>query len=189
MTPLPAAPLQSAMLAASRGHPGAYVQQVEIAFPTTVNPARIAPAFSELFPRFPALCQEFSQNPDGTVAVTLAETPRLTVHEETQPPPIGDAWSALLAADRIVPVSGHRLRWWPDARRVLWTFSHALLDGRSTAEIVRAWVDEVVENPSAKRLDWQPWQPIPAEAAQRAAQAWRGQFPPESDDSPFLPSD
>ena len=50
---------------------------------------------------------------------------------------------------RPLPLDGvppWRVTWWPDARKLVWTFHHALLDGRSITRILTAFQSRLLGN-------------------------------------------
>lgn len=87
-----------------------------------------------------------------------------------------DSWESWLAHDRLqpLPLDGGlpwRISFWPDLGKLVWTFHHALLDGRSIIKILRAsqsLLNGSAESPAPlKHAVWIP--PDPAEITEAAA--------------------
>jgi hypothetical protein len=140
------APLQRVMLwdslaAAGAGH---HVEQVEIVLLPGLTGARVVAAWEQTVARTAALRTAFSivnGMPAGLESVEPAE-----FLDQAQPVP--PSWESWLEADRLRPLlAPHAVPWravyWHEARRFIWTFHHALLDGRSIARILRAFLQRV----------------------------------------------
>src|SRR6478672_6435711 len=135
------APLQTIMLQDSLAAGGdRHVEQVEIIFADDVEEKQVASAWRAMVTRTAVLQMAFvidCGEPLGW-AKTQAKA-GLTRHAPTSAGP--GEW---LAADRVQPllVPGNvpwRVAYWPHDRRWVWTFHHALLDGRSISRILHGF--------------------------------------------------
>lgn len=147
------APLQQLMLAdtlAKGVTSGTHVEQVEIHFIPEISQNRIEAAWRATVMATEALRVAFSGSsgiPDG---YQLAKGPTdLTIEREI--PTCWEAWRE--AARQHNFLDSHSAPWiasyWPDARRFIWTFHHALLDGRSIARILRNFLQNLHGQPLA----------------------------------------
>ena len=116
---------------------GQNVEQVEINFSPAVSMDQVASAWSSTVERTTALRTGFvfrDGEPSGVIPVGVD----LPFHTERNVP---ESWKAWLASDRMepFPLDGG-LPWrtviFPEARKLIWTFHHALLDGRSITKIL-----------------------------------------------------
>lgn len=140
------APLQRVMLRDSLAEPdaGHHVEQVEILFARGPVRGRVAAAWEETVARTAALRVAFvtaSGNPVGREFVTLQNF--LNQHE-----PLPASWESWRQADRTRPLlEPHEVPWravyWPEEGRFIWTFHHALLDGRSLARVLRDFLERL----------------------------------------------
>ncbi len=134
-------PLQEAMLRGSLdAWTGCNVEQVEIDFAADIPMARVLDAWSLTIEKTEALRTSFLIE-DGEPVGILMNSEVMPVQVEKCIP---TSWEAWLANDRKQPLpldGGHpwRVVTWPDSRKLIWTFHHALLDGRSIAAILRAF--------------------------------------------------
>lgn len=154
------APLQRVMLRDSLGREGEgnHVEQVEIRFSPTVDSSSVISAWKETVAGTTALRISF-----------LIEHGLPSAWEEVHPSPLSIAegplpgcWETWLEEDRHRPLLlAHHVPWravfWPEHGRFVWTFHHALLDGRSITRIVRAFLDRVEGKP-AGHLPLSRWQ-------------------------------
>jgi amino acid adenylation domain-containing protein len=134
-------PLQAAMLRGSLARTcGENVEQVEMDFPVGLEMDRVIAAWTATVERTSALRTGFVFR-DGDPTDILAVRVETPVRSELTIPENWDGW---LANDRLQPllVNGG-LPWravlWPAARKLVWTFHHALLDGRSITSILRSF--------------------------------------------------
>lgn len=134
-------PLQQAMLRDTLAHGGGRnVEQVEIRFSPRVTPERVLDAWRETVGETAALRMGFvfeDGDPSGMCESNVE--PRVRIEEED--PQSFEEW---LARDRVeeLDLEGGppwRVVFWPAARRFVWTFHHALLDGRSITRILRGF--------------------------------------------------
>lgn len=158
------APLQRLMLGDSlaAGGVGHHVEQVEIVLAPGLTGGRVAAAWAATVARTAALRIAFLTTnglPGGLESVEPGQ-----ILDETQPVP--PSWESWLEADRRRSLlAPHEVPWravyWHEARRFIWTFHHALLDGRSIAQVLRGFLT---------RLDG-------GEAEDLAISEWRGPSP------------
>ncbi len=145
--PLPGlAPLQRVMLwdSLAAGGAGHHVEQVEILLFPGLTGARVVAAWEETVAHTQALRTAFltvGGMPAGLEAVEPGE-----ILDQAQSVPL--SWESWLASDRLRPLlAPHAVPWravyWHEARRFIWTFHHALLDGRSIARVLRAFLRRV----------------------------------------------
>lgn len=166
MPPLPTrtprlAPVQAAMLRARE--PGTEVEQVMLVFRPGLTAGQVVEAWAATVAASAALGHALSD--DGLVPVRPGEATRLA-----DEPACFEAW---LEEDRTTPFprAGEppwRVRYWPAARRWVWSFPHALLDGRSIARILRGFLWRL-EGRAGGELPLAEWQP--ADEAERQAAA------------------
>lgn len=138
------APLQTIMLRDSEENKGAghHVEQVEIVFAGTVSSGAVAAAWEAMVNRTEVLHRAFVMGAGETFLWQKAKTPgRLKTNE-----PLPGSFGAWLREDRIRPLLGAgvvawRAVYWPETRRFVWTFHHALLDGRSITRILRSFLN------------------------------------------------
>jgi hypothetical protein len=174
------APLQRVMLRDSLAEESAghHVEQVEILFAPGGWRDRVADAWAETVAATEALRIAFSirnGEPVGIECVPAPPTPHL---EEISPV----SWDAWLAGDRQRSLlSPHQVPWravyWPQDGRFLWTFHHALLDGRSITAVLRSFLARVSGGPG-EELVLAEWQPPTPDAVKLAERLFREEFPP-----------
>jgi len=136
------APLQLIMLRDSLagGEPGAHVEQVEVVFADAVDGEHFAAAWAMTVAATEVLQMTFVIRGDEPVGWEKAE--QAATLEWTAPTPTRlEKWRA---ADRVSPLlvpgtTPWRAVYWPDDRRFIWTFHHALLDGRSITRVLRGF--------------------------------------------------
>lgn len=160
-TPIsPLAPVQAAMLRART--PGAEVEQVVLRFRSDA-PSTLAAAWAATVAATEVLrCRLAEHGP-----VSAAESGDMAVADELSP-----TW---LEEDRrrgFGPGVPWRTCHFPASRHWVWTFSHALLDGRSITAILRGFLQRLAGQP-AEALARSKWQPADAAARQRAAEHFR----------------
>lgn len=141
--PLPLAPLQEIMLRDSLTVPagGYHVEQVEIVLQRDLAKSRVAEAWADTVAATEALRTGFSfTNGIHPVCHIAPNFPGLEIHSTA--PACMEAWlladrcRAILFPDRVP----WRMVFWPAQRRLVWTFHHALLDGRSIARVVSSFL-------------------------------------------------
>ncbi len=137
------APLQRVMLWDSLAASGAghHVEQVEIVLNRDFTRERMASAWDETVARTEALRIAFLTVSGMPVGLEWVNSKKLLELDHAVPP----SWTPWLAADRLRPLlAPHEVPWravyWQGARRFIWTFHHALLDGRSIARILRGFL-------------------------------------------------
>jgi hypothetical protein len=174
------------MLGDSLAHEGRgyHVEQLEIRFAPELTGERIASAWAATVARTEVLRVAFAMENGEPVGMEPSEpeAPRLLTDEPA-------SWGEWLAEDRrqLSLATGRppwRAAYWPAARRFVWTFHHALLDGRSIARILRSFLTVVKSGEEPERLALPVWSPPDAATVARAAEIFRAEFagltPPES---------
>ena len=161
--------LQATMLRGSLTEAsGQDVEQVEIIFAPGVSMDGVAAAWTATVDHSTALRSAFlirDGEPLGVVPLTV-KTPL------AREPEVPASWESWLTNDRLqpLPLAGGlpwRAALWPGARKLIWTFHHALLDGRSIATILRAFQTRLIESedPGDLELAISP-QPSPQEISE-----------------------
>lgn len=190
-------PLQQVMLCDSLAeeNAGHHVEQVEMVLAPGEWRDRVAASWSETVARTEALRIAFSLENGAPTGVEPAGFPASPQMMEAPPA----SWDAWLTADRHRPLlAPHQVPWraayWPQSGRFLWTFHHALLDGRSITTILRAFLARL-SGESAEELALAKWQPPAPDAVTLAERMFREEFPPrqpekyllnEADEGPAL---
>lgn len=172
------APLQRVMLRDSlaAGNAGHHVEQVEIRFSAQVDSQRVVSAWKDTVARTEALRISFlieTGSPAGWGFVGPDPGP-----EDGGALP--EPWETWLEEERHRNLLGpHEVPWravfWRQERRFVWTFHHALLDGRSITRILRAFLDRVDDRP-AERLALSRWQPPDQEMKRLGHEMFRRTF-------------
>lgn len=169
------APLQRVMLrdslAASRA--GHHVEQLEIRFARDVAAERVIAAWTETAALTEALRISFLTG-DSSALSREWVMPELVLKLDE---PMPDSWENWLKTDRCRPlIAIHAVPWravyWPEARRFIWTFHHALLDGRSITRIVREFLTRVSGGDS-EALAISEWRRPSVDSLERAKQIFR----------------
>ncbi len=174
----PISHLQAAMLRDSLAEcSGRNVEQVEIVFSADFSMSRVLPAWLATVEGTAALASGFlvTEGEPCGIHSLAAEAP---IRNETETP---SSWGAWLAADRIepFPLDGGlpwRMVVWPTARRLVWTFHHALLDGASIAKIVRAFYARLIDADDPGGLELALLAPASADEIQQATEFHRRAF-------------
>lgn len=193
------APLQRVMLRDSLAAPAAghHVEQVEIRFSRELDEARVVSAWWETVARTEALRLAFIIADENPVGWEPMEPLQLLRSDEAVPV----SWEEWLETDRRRPLlSPHAVPWravlWPEETRFVWTFHHALLDGRSIARILREFLKRVAGG-TGELLPISRWLPPTEEMKSLGDAMFRrvfadpetpGSAPPEEspDDSPAV---
>lgn len=175
------APLQRVMLRDSLAAPtaGHHVEQLEIVFAPTVPAANVIAAWGETVRQTAALQISFTVkngNPEGWDFIT----PPIIPHPAAL---LTESFTNWLAADRLRPLLAHgevpwRTVFWPETRRFVWTFHHALLDGRSIARILRGFLS-CIHGHHPEYLALSRWLPPTHDAITQATQLFSSR-PPSS---------
>ncbi|MGL5018806.1 MAG: hypothetical protein ACRDBP_11775, partial [Luteolibacter sp.] len=182
------APLQRIMLRDSLADEAAghHVEQVEIHIAAGEWRDRVATAWAETVARSEVLKITFSVENGEPSGMHPAGSPVILDLRERLP----REWQAWLGEDRCRPLlAPNQVPWravyWPHEGRFLWTFHHALLDGRSITRILHSFLTSV-SGESADSLALAKWQPPDKAAIALAERIFREEFPPISPQA-FLP--
>jgi hypothetical protein len=174
------APLQEVMLRDSlaEGTAGHHVEQVEIVFAPDAWRNRVAAAWAETIARTEALRVAFSVENGEPVGIEAVVTRPALCENEALPA----SWDTWLTADRCRPLIAPgevpwRAVYWPQSGRFLWTFHHALLDGRSITTVLRGFLARLSGDP-AEDLALAKWHAPTPEAVSTAERMFREDFPP-----------
>lgn len=134
------APLQRVMLRDSLAWEGSgnHVEQLEITFSMELGRARVAAAWAETVAASVALRMAFICESGQAVGWEIARNGGDFREEGALP----ESWLEWREIDRrraiLAPgTAPWRVAWWPAARKFIWTFHHALLDGRSITRVVQ----------------------------------------------------
>jgi len=166
--PIRLAPLQRLMLADSLENPGTgvHVEQVDIVFVPGIPERRVVAAWEETVKSVEVLQFAFHVS-GGDRGLAFGQIPIMSLGKSL---PV--CWASWLNSERSRPFcDGYapwRVVWWPDARRFIWTFHHALLDGRSIARVLHSFLSRV-NGGKGEALRLARWQESSAEAIREAA--------------------
>jgi amino acid adenylation domain-containing protein len=147
-------PLQAAMLRDTLAYGGRNIEQVEIVFSAAAALDRVLPAWLETVRETSALRMMFLFREGEPVGISETSTAPQIRKLDVFPSSF-DEW---LACDRgeALDLEGGlpwRVTFWPSERRFVWTFHHALLDGRSITRILRAFQARLTGNNVAEALE------------------------------------
>lgn len=152
---------------------GYHVEQVEIIFSRNPGKDRISAAWAKTVRVTEALRTAFGFSNGHPARCHLTERfPPVEFHKAA--PASWDSWRESdrcrpLLADGQVP---WRVACWPSGRRMIWTFHHALLDGRSIARLLRAFL-AILEDGNPPPLPRSIWHLPSAEAVELATGRFR----------------
>lgn len=155
------APLQELMLRDTFHTPdcGYHVEQVEILFSRPFKAERISAAWVATVEAVEALRTVFDFS--GGLPAGLHTTTEFPTMEFLNEVP--DSWDSWREADLLRRVLSPgvvpwRVVCWPQARKLVWTFHHALLDGRSIARILQQFLTRLRggQGITLHRSKWQP---------------------------------
>ena len=163
------------MLRDSLAEPAAahHVEQLEIVFASGTDAARVDAAWRATVASCEVLRTAFGETGDEKLAQSLAATwPEMEIHPHSLP--CDAAW---LEENRLRPVlNSGRVPWrtsfHPTERKWLWTFHHALLDGRSITRILQVFLNHLEDKP-CENLSHSLWRPPCAEAVKAATAAFQ----------------
>ncbi|RYD18022.1 MAG: hypothetical protein EOP88_24080, partial [Verrucomicrobiaceae bacterium] len=183
------APLQRVMLRDSLDGSGrdSHVEQVEIRFSPTIDPDKVITAWRDTVEHTAALGIAFlieDGMPSGWEDV-------LPCPLSLQDGPLPGCWESWLEEDRHRPLLlPHEVPWravfWPAGDRFVWTFHHALLDGRSITRVVRVLLDRL-EGISSDHLSLSRWRTPDEETKALADHLFRQSFVPQVNSGSFGP--
>ncbi len=165
------APLQRVMLLDSLSAPeaGHHVEQVEMSFTTAVSAGQVVSAWQETLAQTQALRMAFATTDGEPCGWEKAVQSGQFRQLEKAPA----SWATWRAADRCEPLlmpqaAPWRVTFWPNERRLMWTFHHALLDGRSITRVLQAFLTRLGGG-QAEPLALSQWQPPTDDAISQAA--------------------
>lgn len=172
------APLQCRMLQDSQldGESGHHVEQVEIVFAPGLVRQRVAAAWRETVERTEALQIVFLTDSNGVWTWKWGSPERNLNHLEPRSEP-REFW---LERDRCLPLLKPdqvpwRAAYGPREGRFIWTFHHALLDGRSITRVLRDFLERLAGN-EVPGLAIAEWHSPTAEALARASEIFLNDF-------------
>jgi hypothetical protein len=169
------------------GGDGPHVEQVEIIFRREIADTHVAAAWESITAQTEVLQMAFGFEDGEPTHWTTAKLPG--IFKSDQPSPA--SWTDWLAADRLQPLlipgaCPWRVTYWPNDRRFVWTFHHALLDGRSISRILDGFLKCLHTGIPPQPLRLTTWQPPDPQTAATAGGLLREEFkaipmpPPES---------
>ena len=159
------------------GWTGENVEQVEVDFAEGMGAEQVVAAWKLTVENTAALRSGFvirEGEPCGMRPVAVETAVRI----ETRVPASWEIWRA---DDRRTPLPlDGGLPWravlWPDARKWIWTFHHALLDGRSITKILVAFQARLIAAVDSRKLELAIFTPPAAEEVAAAADFHRRAF-------------
>lgn len=159
--------LWDSLAASGAGH---HVEQVEIVLAAGLTGERVVAAWEETVTRTAALRTAFLTTNGMPAGLESVEPGNLLDQSQPVPP----SWESWLESDRLRPLlAPHQVPWravyWHEARRFIWTFHHALLDGRSIARILHGFLQRVngEDADDLARSEWREPSPQTIARAQR----------------------
>lgn len=140
-------------------HAGYHVEQVEIVFSRDCAPERISAAWEATVAATEALRTAFDfTNGAPSGLHTVRDSPPMEFLGD-----LPDSWDSWSEADRLRPLLfpgavPWRIVCWPEARRLVWTFHHALLDGRSITRVLLEFLTRLRggRGNTLRRSEWRP---------------------------------
>jgi amino acid adenylation domain-containing protein len=187
----PLSALQAAMLGYSRvADSGENVEQVEIEFAAGVSMEKVESAWEVTVARTAALRMAFRFNENETAVLVPTTVDAFLSHESQIP----GSWETWLAEDRkrsLLANDQHpwRAALWAEARKLIWTFHHALLDGNSIAKILRTFQSQLISDANTGELGPAYSEPPTAEEITVAAEFHRHAFSRLEECQPEFPAD
>ena len=158
--------------ALAAGGEGPHVEQVEIIFRRKTAAAQVAAAWATVTAQTEALQMAFGIEAGEPTHWIKARRPGILNSDAPSPA----SWTEWLAADRLQPLlipaaCPWRAMYWPSERRFVWTFHHALLDGRSISRILHGFLQCLHAGITPDRLRLTTWPPPDSPATTAAAGA------------------
>ncbi len=146
VSPLPLAPLQRVMLKDSLAFPNAghHVEQVKIRFSQDTKPKQVISAWKGTVAATKALQMAFLTDEGEAVgwkcvSSALQSEPRLSSWNSQGTCLEAERSQNLLVVDQVP----WRVAYQPEERYFIWTFHHALLDGRSITRVLRNFIQRL----------------------------------------------
>lgn len=158
---------------ASEPQAGHHVEQLEIVFSRRLDSGCIDAAWRKTLASCEVLRTAFDQTDHGKwFQIPAAAWPEVEIHPPSLLPAAND-----LADDRLRPLPGFgqvpfRFIFWPGSRRGLWTFHHAMLDGRSITRLLEVFLTHLAGAP-CDDLPLSVWHPPSPDAVAIATEAFR----------------
>ena len=150
----PLSPVQAAMLRGSVNDSSGYnIEQVEIDFTSEISIEKLLDSWEQTVGRTEVLRSAFLIKNGEPIGIIKEIEPRSVQIEHNFP----SSWDTWLEADRKSPFDfdqgcPSRVVIWPETRRLVWTFHHALLDGRSIATILEAFQTHLADSSNSVQL-------------------------------------
>lgn len=173
------APLQLIMLRDSLAaeDEGSHVEQVEIIFRNNDPGEQVAAAWDTTAACTEALQMVFMIEHGEPVAWRKTSYTNNLIWNEQAPA----SWKNWLAEDRLRPLLvpnalPWRVTYWPNERRLIWTFHHALLDGRSIARILYRFLKCLHDGKAPDHLPITTWLQPDAQTRAKAKQFFSDEF-------------
>lgn len=168
------------MLRDSQAEPAAghHIEQVEIRFSPGTRAAAVAAAWTAMVAATEVLQMAFVS--EKGLPRSMEKAARISSLATDIPVP--DPLAIWLDADRASPIlfpgtTPWRAVYWSASRRLVWTFHHALLDGRSIARVLRNFLLRL-NGVRAEPLKLARWEPPDAGAIKSAIDHFRGKCAP-----------
>jgi hypothetical protein len=156
------APLQQIMLQDSleSGQSGVHVEQLEIVFHQAIPAARMEAAWATLVTRTEVLRMAFDLPTDAPYTWQLAKKTASFIFPSESPASFKnwleqDRDSLLLFPD----TPPWRAIYWESRQRFIWTFHHALLDGRSITALISRFLELLLANQAPPECEVTRWTP------------------------------
>lgn len=177
LTILATPPVATAMLMASlKGDHGHGFQQVVVTLSPGLPRDSVAAAWAQTVEKTAVMRRGFLFRdgvPCGMVPLEVEQALRI------EPTPKQDSQKWLEAdRDTPLPLDGGlpwRAVFWPESHEFVWTFHHALLDGRSIATILKSFQDGLVGR-TPDDLDLKEWHEPDEDMIARAGEMYRASF-------------
>lgn len=169
-------PLQRVMLRDSLAAPSAgyHVEQVEIVFTPGTWRGQVLSAWAETVAQTEALRLSFLTDDDPRGEIEFVNSSEACQFDEGY----DDSW---LAKDRLRPLLiPHRAPWraayWPRDGRFIWTFHHALLDGRSIATVLQNFCQRLIGQ-NGTNLSLTIWKKPSSALLKKATELFNDEYP------------
>lgn len=174
LAPLQRVMLHDSLVVKTAGH---HVEQVEMILAPGDWRARVPAAWEETVAQTEVLQIAFLTDPGELGGIEWISSFATLIQSDQTP----ESWTSWLLEDRQRPLLiPHQVPWraiyWPRDGRLIWTFHHALLDGRSITAVLRGFIDRLAGG-NAKNLKRSKWHPPSHDAIALAARMFQRDFP------------